>query len=294
MLLSTIAWLALWKFSRLIAIGEHHELTILRPTTVGLFLGDGSGEEDILLPNKYCPQNFDVGDKIRVFVYRDHEERKIATTLQPKILLNQFAFLRVTSVSNVGAFMDWGLEKELMVPFREQRQKMQEGRWYIVYLDVDRKTDRLFATNKIEKRLKNENLTVKEGDAVDLIVMQKTDLGFSVIVNQKHEGLIFESDIFSKLNIGDKIKGFVKLIRTDNKIDISLQPIGFRNFNDPNCEMILDKLKSKKGFLPVTDKSTPDEVYATFGISKKAYKKAIGTLYKQRKISLHEDGIKLV
>jgi predicted RNA-binding protein (virulence factor B family) len=294
MLLSAIAWLALWKISRLIAIGEHHELTILRPTTVGLFLGDGSGEEDILLPNKYCPQNFDVGDKIRVFVYRDHEERKIATTLQPKILLNQFAFLRVTSVSNVGAFMDWGLEKELMVPFREQRQKMQEGRWYIVYLDVDRKTDRLFATNKIEKRLKNENLTVKEGDAVDLMVMQKTDLGFSVIVNQKHEGLIFESDIFSKLNIGDKIKGYVKQIRADNKIDISLQPIGFRNFNDPNCEMILDKLKSKKGFLPITDKSTPDEVYATFGISKKAYKKAIGTLYKQRKISLQEDGIRLV
>jgi predicted RNA-binding protein (virulence factor B family) len=294
MLLSAIAWLALWKISRLIAIGEHHELTILRPTTVGLFLGDGSGEEDILLPNKYCPQNFDVGDKIRVFVYRDHEERKIATTLQPKILLNQFAFLRVTSVSNVGAFMDWGLEKELMVPFREQRQKMQEGRWYIVYLDVDRKTDRLFATNKIEKRLKNENLTVKEGDAVDLMVMQKTDLGFSVIVNQKHEGLIFESDIFSKLNIGDKIKGYVKQIRADNKIDISLQPIGFKNFNDPNCEMILDKLKSKKGFLPITDKSTPDEVYATFGISKKAYKKAIGTLYKQRKISLQEDGIRLV
>jgi predicted RNA-binding protein (virulence factor B family) len=294
MLLSTIAWLALWKISRLIAIGEHHELTILRPTTVGLFLGDGSGEEDILLPNKYCPQNFDVGDKIRVFVYRDHEERKIATTLQPKILLNQFAFLRVTSVSNVGAFMDWGLEKELMVPFREQRQKMQEGRWYIVYLDVDRKTDRLFATNKIEKRLKNENLSVKEGDAVDLMVMQKTDLGFSVIVNQKHEGLIFESDIFSKLNIGDKIKGYVKQIRADNKIDISLQPIGFKNFNDPNCEMILDKLKSKKGFLPITDKSTPDEVYATFGISKKAYKKAIGTLYKQRKISLQEDGIRLV
>jgi uncharacterized protein len=277
----------------LIAIGQHHELTILRPTTVGLFLGDGSGEEDILLPNKYCPENFDVGEKLTVFVYRDHEERKIATTLQPKILLHQFAFLRVTSVSNVGAFMDWGLEKELMVPFREQRQKMEEGRWYIVYLDVDRKTDRLYATNKIEKRLKNETLTVDEGDEVDLIVMQKTDLGFSVIVNQQHEGLIFESDIFTKLNIGDKIKGYIKQIRDDNKIDISLQPIGFKNFNDPNCEMILKKLTAHKGFLPIADKSTPEDIYTTFGISKKAYKKAIGTLYKQRKITLQSDGIKL-
>jgi uncharacterized protein len=181
-----------------------------------------------------------------------------------------------------------------LVPFREQRQKMEEGRWYIVYLDLDKKTDRLYATNKIEKRLKNENLTVKEGESVDVMVMKKTDLGFSVIVNQQHEGLIFESDIFTKLNIGDKIKGYVKQIRDDNKIDISLQPIGFENFNDPNCEMILNKLKAQKGFLPVTDKSTPEEIYAQFGISKKAYKKATGTLYKQRKITLEADGIKLI
>lgn len=278
----------------MIPIGQHQDLTILRHTTVGLFLGDEEGEEDVLLPNKYCPENFEIEDKINVFVYRDHEERIIATTLQPKILLHQFAFLRVTSVSNVGAFMDWGLEKELLVPFREQRQKMEEGRWYIVYLDLDEKTDRLYATNKIEKRLKNEPLTVREGEQVDLMVMKKTDLGFSVIVNQLHEGLIFESDIFTKLNIGDKIKGYVKLIRDDNKIDISLQPMGFENFNDPNCEMILKKIKAQKGFLPITDKSTPEEIYSQFGISKKAYKKAIGTLYKQRSIILQPDGIKLL
>ena len=278
----------------MIPIGQQQDLTILRHTTVGLFLGDEEGEEDVLLPNKYCPENFEIGDKINVFVYRDHEERIIATTLQPKILLHQFAFLRVTSVSNVGAFLDWGLEKELLVPFREQRQKMEEGRWYIVYLDLDEKTDRLYATNKIEKRLKNEPLTVREDELVDLIVMKKTDLGFSVIVNQLHEGLIFESDIFTKLNIGDKIKGYVKLIRDDNKIDISLQPIGFENFNDPNCEMILKKIKAQKGFLPITDKSTPEEIYSQFGISKKAYKKAIGTLYKQRSIILQPDGIKLL
>ncbi len=276
----------------MIAIGQHQDLTILRHTSVGLYLGDESGE-DVLLPNKYCPENFTIGDTLHVFVYRDHEERKIATNLKPKILLHQFGFLRVTSVSNVGAFMDWGLEKELLVPFREQRQKMEVGRWYIVYLDLDIKTDRLYATNKIEKRLRNDILSINERDAVDVMVMKKTDLGFSVIVNQQHEGLIFESDIFGTLNIGDKIKGYVKQIRADNKLDISLQPIGFENFNDPNCALILTRLKAQKGFLPVSDKSTPEEIYTLLNISKKAYKKAIGTLYKQRKITLLPEGIKM-
>jgi len=277
-----------------ISIGQHQELTILRHTSVGLFLGEDESNDDVLLPNKYCPEHFKIGEKITVFVYRDHEERIIATTLMPKILLHQFAFLRVTAVSNVGAFLDWGLEKELLVPFREQRQKMEEGRWYIVYLDLDTKTDRLYATNKIEKRLKNEPLTVAEGEAVDIMVMKKTDLGFTVIVNHLHEGLIFESDIFTKINIGDTKKGYVKQIRDDNKLDISLQPIGFMNFNDPNCELILVKLKTQNGVLPVTDSSTPEEIYTQFGISKKAYKKAIGTLYKQRKIALEPEGIKLL
>jgi len=246
-----------------------------------------------LLPNKYCPKDFEIGEKLNVFVYRDYEERKIATNLEPKILMHKFAFLRVASVSNVGAFLDWGLEKDLMVPFREQRQKMEEGRWYIVYLDLDKETDRLYATNKIERRLQNETLSVVEGDAVEVMIMKKTDLGFSVIVNQQHEGLIFENEIFSRLNIGDKVTAYVKQIRDDNKIDISLQPIGFENFNDPNCELILNKLKENKGFLPIADKSTPEEIYETFSMSKKAYKKAIGTLYKQRKIVLQPEGIKL-
>jgi uncharacterized protein len=278
----------------LIAIGVHQELAILRHTTVGLYLGDETGEEDVLLPNKYCPRKFEMGEKLRVFVYRDYEERKIATNLEPKILLHQFGFLRVTSVTDVGAFMDWGLEKELMVPFREQRERMKEGRWYIVYLDIDKKTDRLYATNKLDKRLQNDNLTVKEGDAVDVMIMQKTDLGYNVIVNQQHKGLVFESDIFRILNIGDKVTGYVKEIREENKLDITLQPIGFENFNDPNCEMILSKLKARDGFLAITDKSTPEEIYAKFSISKKAYKKAIGTLYKQRKITLEQEGIRLL
>lgn len=277
----------------MITIGRHHDLTILRDTSVGLYLGDDSGE-DVLLPNKYKPEHYQIGDTLRVFVYRDYAERKIATNLMPKILLHQFARLQVTSVSNVGAFMDWGLEKDLMVPFREQRQKMEEGRWYIVYLDLDEDTDRLYATNKIEKRLSNETLTVKEGDAVDVMIMQQTDLGFSVIVNHLHKGLIYENDIYTPLHIGEMMKGYVKTVREDNKLDITLQPIGFENFNDQNCNLILDALKSNQGYLPLTDKTSPEEIYDQLAISKKAFKKAIGTLYKKRIITLEADGVRLV
>ena len=261
---------------------------------MGLYLGDEEEEEDVLLPNKYCPERFEIGEKINVFVYRDYEERKIATNLQPKILLHQFALLRVTSVSNVGAFLDWGLEKELLVPFREQRKKMEVGRWYIVFLELDKVTDRLYATNKIEKRLQNKTLTVQEGDAVDVLVMKKTDLGYSVIVNQQHEGLIFESDIFTTLNIGDTVKGYVKQIRENNKIDVSLRPVGYKQFIDIDSESICKKLTENKGFLPFTDKSSPEDIYANFGMSKKAFKKAVGNLYKQKQIRIESTGIYLV
>lgn len=277
----------------MIEIGQYNELRILRETSVGLFLGDESGE-DVLLPNKYRPEKFEIGDKIEVFVYRDHEERKVATNLEPKILLNNFALLQVTAVTEIGAFMDWGLEKELMVPFNEQRQKMEEGRWYLVYMMLDKKTDRLFASNKIDKFLQNEALTITEGDAVDLIVMQKTDLGFSVIIDNVHKGLIYENEIFKKLNVGDKLSGFIKKIREDNKIDVSLHPIGYENFNDLNSQLIFQKLKDNRGFLEVTDQSSPEDIYAQFGISKKAFKKAIGSLFKQRKIILEKTGIRLV
>lgn len=277
----------------MIEIGQYNELTILRDTSVGLYLGDDSGE-DVLLPNKYRPEKFELGDSIEVFVYRDHEERKVATNLTPKITLNEFALLQVTSVTEVGAFLDWGLEKELMVPFNEQRQKMEEGRWYLVYMALDKKTDRLYASNKIDKRLQNEVLTVKEGDEVDLVVMQKTDLGFSVIIDNVHKGLIYENEVFKNLNIGDQLTGFIKKIREDNKIDVSLHPIGYQKYNDANSELIIRKLKENEGFLPSTDQSSPEEIYALFGMSKKAYKKAVGGLFKQRKITLEKSGIRLV
>lgn len=277
----------------MIEIGRSNELRILRNTSVGLYLGDESGEE-VLLPNKYCPEKFELEDKIEVFVYHDHEERKVATKIKPKILLNEFELLQVTAVTNVGAFMDWGLEKDLLVPFREQRHKMQEGKWYIVYLDVDRKTDRLYASNRIDDILQNRVLTVELGEEVSLFVFQKTDLGFSVIVNNIHKGLLFRNEIFKELNIGDKIIGFVKNIREDNKLDISIQRIGYENFNDCNSELIFHKLVENEGFLPVTDKSSPEEIRRQFGISKKAFKKSIGALYKQRKITILPEGIKSI
>jgi len=276
-----------------IEIGRYNKLKILRRTSVGLYLGDVSGEE-VLLPNKYCPKNFKIEDEIEVFVYRDHEGRKIATNLTTKINLHEFALLQVTAVTDVGAFLDWGMEKELFVPFTEQRPKMKVGRRYIVCLDLDTKTDRLYASNRIARHLQNENLTIKEKEEVELLVMQKTDLGFSVIVNNRHNGLIYNNEIFRELNIGDKLKGFVKKIRENNKIDISIQAIGYNNFIDTNSDLIYRALLENEGFLAVTDKSSPDAVYLQFGISKKAFKKTLGALLKQKKIKIQPKGIKLI
>ena len=273
--------------------GKQIELKISKRATFGLFLADETGEE-VLLPNKYCTEEMKPGITIEVFVYKDSEGKKVATTLTPKILINEFALLKVTAVTGVGAFLDWGLEKELMVPFREQKQKMTEGRWYIVYLDLDKKSDRLYASNRVERFLQNDQISVKEGDEVALVVLQKTDLGYSVIVNHAHKGLIFDNEIFQEIRVGDRLKGYVKKIRDDQKIDISIQAIGFRNFNDSNSELIYKMLVENEGFLAITDKSSPDEIYTQFGISKKAFKKSLGALYKQRKVDIRPDGIRLL
>lgn len=278
----------------MIEIGKYHELTILRLTSVGLYLGSDDSDEDILLPNKYCPEDFTIGDKINVFVYRDFAERKIATNIQPKILLHEFAFLRVAAVSDVGAFMDWGLEKDLLVPFKEQRQKMEPDRWYLIYMDLDEETDRLFGSNKLDKYLQNESLTVSVGDEIDIMIMRKTDIGYSVMINKVHKGLLFHNEIFKPIKIGDRLKGYVKQIREDQKIDVSLQPIGYRKYNDANIELIMNALIAKKGFLPLTDKSPPEVIYKSLGISKKAFKKSIGALYRDRKIEIKENGISLI
>ena len=276
----------------MIEIGVYNKLRILRETTVGLFLGDDEGES-VLLPNKYCPKEFELDDEIEVFVYLDHEERKVATNIAPKIQLNDFALLKVNAVTEVGAFMDWGLEKELLVPYSEQRMSMEEGRWYMVYLCLDNESERLFASNKIEKFLQNEVINVKEDDEVDIIIYRKTDLGYLCIINEEHKGLLYANEVFRELNIGDKLTAFVKKVREDNKIDLSLQAKGFVQYNDANEKLVMEKLKENEGFLSLHDKSSPDEIYEQLGISKKAFKKTIGTLYKQKAITLQEDGIRV-
>ena len=276
----------------MIEIGKYNDLKILRETSVGIFLGDG--EEDVLLPKKYMPEEFNFGDILHVFVYRDYEERKVAVTDVPKIKLHEFSFLKVTDVSEIGAFLDWGMEKELLVPFKEQRLKMVEGRWYVVYLDIDKVTDRLFASNRIDKYLDNSELSVKHGEEVDLLVYHQSELGYNVIVNNKHNGLVFKNEIFKVLNVGDRLKGYVKKIREDNKLDISIQAIGFENYNDKNSETILKALSKKDGFLSLNDKSSPEEIYSSLGMSKKAFKKSVGSLYKQGKIIIEENGVRLV
>lgn len=276
----------------MIALGKYSNLEILRDTTVGLFLGDDEGN-DVLLPNKYVPEEFEIGDFIRVFCYLDHSERIVATTLEPFIMVDQFKLLEVAEVNEFGAFMDWGLEKHLLVPFREQRNKMQEGQWYVVYCYLDEKTDRLVASNKLDKFLSNEELTVKEQDEVDLVVTRLTDLGWEVIINNKHKGLIYINEIFKKVAVGDQLTGYIKHIREDNKIDVSLQPIGYKSL-EPAANLIYQKLLAHNGYLPLHDKSDPEDIKQMLQMSKKIFKKGIGALYKERKIKIGTTGIELV
>jgi predicted RNA-binding protein (virulence factor B family) len=275
----------------MIEIGKYNTLKIVRDTSVGLYLSDGT--EDILLPNKYVPKEFELGDELTAFVYLDQEERKVATTLEPRIYLNEFALLRVSFTNNVGAFVNWGLEKDLFVPFREQARPMEQGKRYLVHMHLDEKSGRLVGSSKLNQFLSNDELTVEEGDVVDLLVSHITDLGINVIINEKHKGLLYANEVYDQLRLGDRVEGYVKAIRPDNKIDVSLQKPGFEAI-EPNAEKILDELRASRGFLRLTDDSNPEDIKTVLKMSKKAFKKAIGTLYKQRLIEIKEDGIYLV
>ncbi|MEL1244361.1 S1-like domain-containing RNA-binding protein [Flavobacterium sp. DGU11] len=275
----------------MIEIGKYNTLKIVRDTQVGLYLSDGN--EDILLPNKYVPREWDLEEEIIVFVYLDHEERPVATTLEPYIYLNEFALLRVNFTNKFGAFLDWGLEKDLFVPFREQARPMEKGKRYLIYMYMDEKSNRLVGTSKINQFLKNDELTVEEGDEVDLIVSHITEMGINVIINEQHKGLMYKDEVYEDLRTGDRVKGYIKTIRPDNKIDVSLQKKGFENI-EPNAEKVLDELRASRGFLRLNDDSHPEDIKTVLKMSKKTFKKAIGTLYKQKLIEIKEDGIYLV
>lgn len=276
---------------RMIEIGRYNTLRIARETKIGLYLTDGN--DDILLPNKYVPKQFAIDDELIVFVYLDHEERPVATTLEPYIYLDQFALLRVNYINQYGAFLDWGLEKDLFVPFREQARPMEKGKRYLVFMYKDHETNRLAASSKINQFLDNENLTVEEGQEVDLIVSHITDLGINVIINELHKGLMYKNEVYDDLRTGDRLKGYIKHIRPDKKIDVTLNKPGAQSI-EPNAEKILDELRANRGFLRLNDDSHPEDIRTVLKMSKKAFKKAIGTLYKQKQIEIKEDGIYLV
>ena len=277
----------------MIQIGDYNKLTILRDTEPGLFLGDDEDQE-VLLPNRYVPDEFEIDDTIEVFVYFDNEERLVAVTDQPYIKKGEFALLRCNSVSQIGAFLDWGLVKELFCPFREQAFPMKAGGWYLVYCYLDEKSERLVASSKTNRFLDNKELTVQAFDEVDLIVSHPSDLGMNVIINKTHLGLIFNQDLYKDISVGDKLKGIVKKVRPGNKIDITLEKIGYRNI-EPNAKSILELLENnEKGYLNLTDKSSPEVIKSTVQMSKKSFKKAVGTLYKQRRIRIEHDGIYLI
>lgn len=274
-------------------LGKYNELVAYRQTDNGWYLIDETAEE-VLLPNKFVPEDMEEGTEIDAFVYLDNEERLTASTQKVLIELNGFANLKVVDVNRVGAFVDWGLDKQLLVPYSEHSEELQAGYAYIIYLREDRVTGRLIGSNKINKYLDNEEMALEEGEEVDLIIANKTDLGVNVIVNQKYKGLIFHNQIFKKLKYGQSLKGYVKNIGEENKLDIVLEKQGYLNVIEPTSQKILDYLKENSGYMPFTDKSDPVDIKMTFEMSKKNFKKAIGALYRQKLVKLEDDGTYLV
>ncbi|MCW1952897.1 MAG: S1-like domain-containing RNA-binding protein [Flavobacteriia bacterium] len=275
----------------MIVLGKFNTLEILRDTSVGLFLGDGEGT-DILLPNKYVPQDWEIGDQLSVFCYLDYEERPVATNIVPHVQRDSFALLRVAEVNAIGAFLDWGLEKHLLVPFKEQRSKMQEGQSYVVFCYLDEVTFRLVGSNKLDKFLDNSTASFETGDQVEALVTRQSDLGWDVIINDQFKGMVYENEVFKHIAVGDRMTAYVKQQREDNKLDISLQPLGVAVL-EPSAKQVMSMLEAHKGFLPLHDKSDPQEIKAYLEMSKKVFKKAIGTLYKNRDIRIESDGIYL-
>lgn len=276
-------------------LGTYQTLNVARITEFGYFLQNTSSQKDeeVLLPNKLALRDLQEGENVRVFLYKDGEERLTATMQDPKITLNSVAFLEVKDANNFGAYLDWGLDKDLFVPHREQVDTMQQGQSYLVYMYLDEKTDRLAASMKIDRFLEDSEITVEEKEEVDLWIWRKTDLGYQVIINEVHEGLIYHDEFYQDVYPGDQMTGYIKQVREDNKIDVTLRPIGYKKV-EPNAQHILERLKQSGGFLDLHDKSDPEEIHNRLEMSKKTFKKAIGRLYKENIIRIKDDGIYLV
>jgi hypothetical protein len=273
-------------------IGKYNTLKIVKFTDFGVYL-DGAELGEILLPRRYVRADLRVGDRVEIFLYLDSEDRLVATTEKPLALVGEFAHLKVKAVNDVGAFLDWGLSKDLLVPFREQRMPMAEGRSYFVFLYLDGASRRIVASARLNKFIDPASPAYAEGQEVDLLIVKRTELGFSAIINNSHWGVIYENEIFQDLSIGQKVKGFVKKVREDQKIDLRLQKSGYGKVLDLN-ERILQALRDNGGFLEITDHSAPEKIKDRFGTSKKAFKMAVGALYKRRLIALEDKGLRLI
>ncbi len=276
----------------MVEIGRINTLEVVRETDNGLYL-DGRELGEILMPKKFIAEEVRNLGWADVFVYSDSEDRLVATTEKPFAMVGDFAFLKVVSVSRFGAFLDWGLPKDLLVPFREQKADMVEGRSYLVYLFLDVLTKRIAASAKLDKFLDNTPPEYKLGDEVQLMIAEETDLGFKAIVNSEHWGMLYKNQIYQSLFIGQKIKGYINKVRADDKIDLLPEKPGYEKV-DTISQKILDELKQNRGFMAVSDNTSPEMINALFGISKKNFKKAIGSLYKKRMITFDSDGIRLV
>ncbi len=274
----------------MVQIGNFNQLTVLKHVDFGIYL-DGGEDGEILLPLRDLPENCDVGEILDVFICYDSDDRLIATTQTPLAQVGDFACLEVVSLESIGAFLDWGLPKDLFLPFRERTRPLKVGQTVVVYIYLDN-TDRICASMRLDKYVETEPGTYQEGQAVDLFIAARTDLGFKAIINGAHWGMIYNNEIFQPLEHGQKISGFIKKLREDGKIDLSLQNLNEKEPQDL-ANKIMTMLKSENGFLAVNDKTPAEKIYQLFGVSKKKYKIALGGLYKKRLITVDDDGIRL-
>lgn len=278
----------------MLKIGQYNELQIIKEVDFGYYLDSGDDQwEEILLPFNSAPKNCEVYDWLDVFIYFDSEDRVIATTERPHAVVGEFNLLRVASVEKVGAFLDWGLRKDLLVPFGEQKVRLKTGRSYIVWVYLDAASGRIVASTRLEKFIDNEPGDYEVGQEVTLLITKETDLGYKAIINDAHWGFLYQNEVFKKLRVGKKLRGYIQKVRDDGKIDLSLTSTGYEKVGGI-ADTILNKLVKNKGFLPITAKTSPEKIYETFGVSKKNYKKALGSLYKKRMVTIDPDGIRLV
>ncbi len=275
-----------------IKLGDYATLTVVKHVDFGVYL-DGGKAGEILLPSRYVPEGCEVGDELEVFIYLDQDERIIATTEQPIAKVGDFAYLEVKWVNEYGAFLGWGLMKDLFCPFREQKKKMELGESYIVYINIDSDSYRIMASAKVDRYINKEKCPIPAGEEVDLLVCQKTELGFKVIINNEYAGLIYQDQIFTHIHTGDRLKGYIQNVREDGKIDVTLQKTGRQQTLDFS-DTLLAYLQEHNGTCPYGDKSDAEDIYKEFQVSKKVFKKAIGDLYKRRLITVAPTELHLV